>query len=108
MTVLMRRRLIADQGDLESVQFTMTALDQLPELKLGQVISVFDFSYAGRNAQLTVWHDTGRAAIDLGEGSRWGDWDEGSETILLDDSGNGRQRFNSEGMEVASSETSSS
>jgi hypothetical protein len=101
MTVLIRRRLIADQGDLESVQFTMTAMDQLPELKLGQVVSVFDFSHEGRNAQLTVWHDSGRAAMDLGEGSRWGDWDETTETIVLDDSSGRRQRFNSEGVEIA-------
>jgi len=97
----MRRRLIANQGDLESVQFTMTAEDQLPELQLGQVVSVFDFSYEGRNAQVTVWHDTGRAAIDLGKGSRWGDWEEETETILLDDAGSGRHRLNTEGLDVS-------
>jgi hypothetical protein len=100
MTVLMRRRKIADQGDLESVQFTMTAEDQLPELKIGQEVSVFDFSYEGRSGQLTVWHDTNRAAIDLGEGSRWGDWDESTETILLDDQGRGRERLDTEGRPV--------
>ena len=100
VTVLIHRRTIANQGDLESVQFTMTAQDQLPELQLGQVVSVFDFDYHGRSGQLTVWHDRGRAAIDLGEGSRWGDWDEGTETILLDDTGAGRHRLNAEGADV--------
>lgn len=101
MTVLMRRRKLADQGDLESAQFTITAEDQLAELELGQTVSVFDFSYNGRNGQLTVWHDTGRAAIDLGEGSLWGFWDEESETILIDDGGSRRQQFNTSGECVA-------
>ena len=101
MTVLMRQRRIADEGDLESVQFTMTADDQLTELKIGQVVSVFDFYYEGHSGQLTVWHETNRAAIDLGEGSRWGDWDEATETILLDDEGRGRQRLDTEGHIIA-------
>ena len=101
MTVLIHHRTIATQGDLESVQFTMTAEDQLAELKIGQTVSVFDFAYHGRNGQLAVWHDTGQAAIDLGEGSMWGFWDEDSETILIDDGGNSRQQFNTSGEIVA-------
>jgi hypothetical protein len=101
MTVLIHRRAIATQGDLESVQFTLTAEDQLPELQIGQVVSVYDFAYEGRNGQLTVWHDRGRAALDLGEGSYWGDWDEASGTVLLDEQNGVRRRFNSEGQLVS-------
>ncbi len=101
MTVLMRQRVLASQGDLESAQFLMTSDDQLAELQLGQTVSVFDFAYKGRNGQLTVWHDSGRAAIDLGEGSLWGFWDEDSETILVDDGNSRRQQFNTVGEVVA-------
>lgn len=101
MTVLIHRRTIATQSDLESVEFTMSAQDQLPELQIGQVVSVFDFAYEGRNGQITVWHDRGRAALDLGEGSRWGDWDETTATVLLDEAAGVRERFDSEGRRVS-------
>ena len=57
MTVLMRRRKIADQGDLESVQFTMTAEDQLPELKIGQEVSI----------ELRRGDQTGKGSLKVGE-----------------------------------------
>jgi len=101
VTVLIHRRTIANQGDLESVQFTMTADDQLAELAIGQVVSVYDFAYEGRSGQLTIWHESGRAAIDLGEGSLWGFWDEGNETVMVDDGANRRQQFNTLGEVVA-------
>jgi hypothetical protein len=101
MTVLIHKRPIANQGDLESVQFTLTSDELLPEVQIGQVVSVFDFSHEGRSGQLTIWHDSGRAAIDLGEGIMWGFWDEDSETIMVDDGANRRAQFNSEGECVA-------
>ena len=101
MTVLIHRRKITNQGDLESVQFTMTSDDQLTELRIGQEVSVFDFAHDGRSGQLTVWHDSGRAAIDLGEGTLWGVWDEDEQTIMVDDGANRRQIFNSVGECVA-------
>jgi hypothetical protein len=64
-------------------------------------VSVHDFPQNGRNCQLTVWHDTGAAAIDLGEGSLWGFWDEENETILVDDGGSRRHQFNTSGEIVA-------
>ena len=70
-------------------------------LQLGQTVSVYDFKREGRACQITIWHDLNSAAIDLGEGSLWGYWDEDSQTVWIDDGDYVRRQFNTAGELVA-------
>lgn len=101
MAAVLERRTLADEADLKTAQSSIRAEDLRAELQLGQTVSVYNFACNGRTGQLTVWHDTSLAAIDLGEGSLWGYWDEDGETILVDDGGSKRQQFNTSGELVA-------
>jgi hypothetical protein len=101
VTEVLNRRTLTDESDLKAAQSSIRADDQLAELRLGQTVSVYDFIQNGRNGQLTIWHDTGSAAIDLGDGSLWGFWDEENETIWVDDGVSKRQQFNASGECVA-------
>jgi hypothetical protein len=98
---LLHRQTLADEADLEAARRSIRAEDQHADLQIGQTLSVYEFPHNGRDCQLTVWHDTGSAAIDLGEGSLWGFWDEEEETIFVDDGVSNRQRFNTSGELVA-------
>jgi len=95
------RWVLTSEADLEEARLSVRAEDQREALQLGQTISVYDFSRDGRVCQITVWHDLSSAAIDFGEGSLWGFWDEDSETVWIDDGGSSRQQFNTSGEVVA-------
>ena len=99
MAELLERLTLTDEADLKTAQNSIRAEDQRAELRLGQTVSVFDFP--DNFGQLTVWHDTGSAAISFGEGSLWGVWDEESQTIFVDDGGTRRQQFSCSGELVA-------
>jgi hypothetical protein len=101
MAAVLYRHTLADEADLKIAQSTIRAEDQRAELQLGQTVSVYAFAHTGSDGQLTIWHDTGLAAIDLGAGSLWGFWDEDNETILVDDGEYKRQQFNTSGELVA-------
>jgi hypothetical protein len=101
MAAVLYRHTLADEAALKIAQNTIRAEDQRAELQLGQTVSIYAFAQTGRDGQLTIWHDTGLAAIDLGAGSLWGFWDEDNETILVDDGGYKRQQFNTSGELVA-------
>jgi hypothetical protein len=101
MAEVLHQQTLVDAADLTLAQRRIRAEDQRAELRLGQTVSVFEFPYDGHTGQLTVWHDTGLAAIDLGEGSLWGFWDEDSETVWVDDGEYVRQQFNTAGELVA-------
>jgi hypothetical protein len=98
---MLRRCALTSDEDLRAAQSVVRSDEQRAALEVGQTISVYDFSRDGRDGQITVWHDLSSAAIDLGEGSLWGFWDEDSETIWIDDGGNSRQQFNTAGEVVA-------
>jgi hypothetical protein len=98
---VLRRFFLSGDDDIATARTAIRTDDQRAELALDQTISVYDFCRDGRDGQLTIWHDTGIAAIDLGEGSLWGFWDEDAETILVDDGDYVRRQFNTSGELVA-------
>lgn len=101
MTLLLDHRTLETEADLQQARSSIRAGDQRTELRLGQTVSVYEFPSHRGAGQITIWHDTGSAAIDLGDGSLWGYWDEDNETILVDDGDYTRKQFNTSGECIA-------
>lgn len=72
---------------LDNVVHTIKARDQRRELLYGDVISYYhDEDSNDEEVQVTIWHNRGRAAVCYFNGdSEWGDWNEGEQTIVLDE-----------------------
>jgi hypothetical protein len=72
----------------DDIVHAIKAHDQRRGLVLGDIVS----HYEGEDlddepVEVTIWHNLGRAAVRYLDGeSRWGDWDEMEQTILLDGS----------------------
>ena len=68
-------KILVTAENLEEIREAILALDQRREIQVGQTISTWPIFYrGGQRGQVTVWHDTDRAAVDQGGDSLWGDW----------------------------------
>lgn len=72
--------------NIAQLREAISATDQANELKTGEVISTYGFLYEGeQRGQLTVYHSSGRAAVECGGDSNWGDWDHDETSLRLTD-----------------------
>ena len=77
----------------------VAVIDQVLAEKGEALISVYRFSRpSGEAGSLVVCHDTGRGAISFGATTQWGQWDETSEILTVDGTG---EQFNFDGQPVA-------
>lgn len=79
---------VVDEHNIDQIREVVHAADQAAEIALDQRISTWPIFYAGnQRGQITVWHDSGRAAVFLGGESAWGRWDATRHVLILDDDG---------------------
>lgn len=72
--------------NLDEVISSMAALDQAEELAPGCITWAIFYDPGDQRGQMTVWPN-GRGAMACGGDSVWGDWDEDSQTLQIDDGG---------------------
>lgn len=81
MTIINQITVTAE--NLVDARDACSALDQRVELKPG--CETWGIIYeGGQRGQMTVWPEEGRAAVEWGADSQWGDWIELSRTLRLD------------------------
>lgn len=73
------------QETIAAIRELIGVTDQAAEASIGEVVSVWRFSHSAGTGTLTAYHEAGRAAIEFGGDSLWGDWDEASQTVTIDD-----------------------
>ena len=73
--------------NIDEIREAIPVLDQRAEIEVGRVISTWPIYYQPGNqrGQITVFHDTDRAAVCYGGYSEWGDWNDEEGIIILDD-----------------------
>lgn len=76
-------KIIVTADNLEDVKEMIGVRDQAAELKPG--CESWGFFYSGGcRGQITIWPEEGRAAIEFGGDSAWGDWDADRRIIVTD------------------------
>jgi len=81
MTVINHITVTAE--NLDEAREECSALDQRAELRPG--CETWGIIYeGGQRGQMTVWTGEGRAAVEWGADSQWGDWDATTRTLRLD------------------------
>jgi hypothetical protein len=79
-------RVTVTEDNIDMIREMVSSDDQRIEVTIGRTISTWPIYLGhGRWGQMTVYHDTGRAALDRGGGSIWGDWDEERVAMTTDD-----------------------
>ena len=81
--------------NIETIKEIMGACDQMAVISPGCITWGILYS-GGQRGQMTVYPETGRAAVCFGGDSIWGDWDEHARQIT-DDNG---QTWDTDGEEV--------
>lgn len=84
-TAIVRVRITAE--NITEFLPDIQARDQRREIKFGDVLSHYrDDDIGEMEAEVTIWHNHGRAAVCAGNGdSEWGTWNERTQTITLDE-----------------------
>lgn len=70
--------------NIDSIRETMAAIDQADELIPG--CETWGILHGGNRGQITIWPN-GRGAVSYGGDSLWGEYDQDTETLTLDDGG---------------------
>ena len=72
--------------NIEEVREMVLASDMSAEVKVGSEVETWAIAYkGGQRGQMTVFHDTQRAALFNGGESVWGDWDDVTRTLRDED-----------------------
>ena len=97
LTKMDRQSQLASMGVVESS--AIEVIEQVLAETGEALFSVYLFSRpSGEPGSLVVCHDTGRGAISFGANTQWGRWDETSEVLTIDGTG---EQFNFDGQSVA-------
>lgn len=78
-------RWIVTAENIDEVRGDMAACDQADELEPGCETWGIIYEPGGQRGQMTIWPDSGRAAVCHGGDSTWGDWDSDDLTLQCDD-----------------------
>jgi hypothetical protein len=82
------REIRVNEDNINAIKDDIDALDQRGEIGIGQIVSTWPIRCAnGDRGQITLWHETQRAAICFGGDSLWGDWNPSTSTISTDPDG---------------------
>jgi hypothetical protein len=90
---------LVTESNIEDIREMMASCDQASEIYPGCVTWGIQYS-GGQRGQMTVYPETGRAAVCFGGDSIWGDWSE-TDAQLIDDNG---QIWDTDGEEVEAKE----
>lgn len=88
-------KVLVTEDNIDEIKWEICC-DQADEVEVGMTISTYAIFYepGHQRGQMTIFHDTGRGAINFGADSDWGDWDDERGILTLDDAG---QEYNTNG-----------